>query len=143
MVFFTVDPVLLVVDFFALLLDDLLTLVDLRALDDLLALEDFDELLFEAEPFFFAAARAAAARFAAAALRRAEADEARLERSGRFQSWATSARKLAGIAITPFGSSMTARAAASARSLRTSEMTFDGRRARAACTRFVSRMTNI
>ena len=39
--------------------------------------------------------------------------------------------------------SVTASAAASARSARTSLITFAGRRARAACTRFVSSTTNI
>jgi hypothetical protein len=58
---------------------------------------------------------------------------ARLDRSGRFQSCARSARKLTGIAITPVGSSITASTAASARSFRTSAMTLLGRRARAAC----------
>jgi len=48
-----------------------------------------------------------------------------------FQPTARSARKAAGIAKTPSGLSMTAIAAASAKSARTSEITFAGRRARA------------
>ena len=55
----------------------------------------------------------------------------------------SSARKEAGIARTGVGPSITARTAASERSERTSAMTFAGRCAFAACTRFVSRTTNI
>ena len=63
--------------------------------------------------------------------------------SARFQPIASSARKAAGIARTPVGPSRTASTAASARSARTSEITLAGRLARAACTRFVRRITNI
>ena len=72
--------------------------------------------------FFFAAAA-----FAAAALRaRNVAALARVGRSGRFQSGALSARKLTGMVRMPPGSSITASAAASDRSFRTSEITVLG-----------------
>ena len=64
-------------------------------------------------------------------------------RVGLFQSTARSARNDAGIAATARFSSVTARAAASLRSWRTSAITLAGRLALAACTRFVSRITNI
>jgi len=110
-------------------------LVDLEA--QALEFERFDDL----EPL--ALVDLPDPRLPTAARRRAEALRARVERKGRFQSSALSARKLAGIASTPVGSSITASTAASARSLRTSAMTLDGRLARAACTRLVSRMTNM
>jgi len=65
------------------------------------------------------------------------------EGAARFQPTALSERKEAGIARTPSGPSITASTAASARSARTSEMTVAGRRAFAAWTRLVSRITNI
>lgn len=74
------------------------------------------------------------------------ARDALLDRFGRdtlFQPLALSARKDDGIATASSGLSVTAAAAASARSARTSEMTFDGRRALAACTRLVSSTTNM
>src|SRR6185503_3971879 len=63
------------------------------------------------------------------------------DRTGRFQPTARSARNVAGIAIRSPSESRTESAAASATSARTSAMTLEGRRARAAWTRFVSRMT--
>src|ERR1035437_30938 len=75
--------------------------------------------------------------------RMALARTVRLVRRGRFHPTARSARNDAGISATARFSSVTARAAASARSARTSAITLDGRRALAAWTRFVSRMTNM
>src|ERR1035437_4580140 len=72
-------------------------------------------------------------------LRRAE----RATRTARFQPTARSARNETGISATARVASVTARAAASARSARTSAMTFAAPFARASCTRFVSRITNI
>ena len=73
----------------------------------------------------------------------AERDLLRATRTGRFQPTALSARKVVGIERMFSGLSITAAAAASARSARTSEMTLAGRRARAAWTRFVRSSTNI
>ena len=56
----------------------------------------------------------------------------RAARTGLFQPDARSLRNTAGITATPDGPSMTASTAASAMSARTSEITFDGRRAFAA-----------
>ena len=67
----------------------------------------------------------------------------RATRTGRFQPVALSARNVRGIEMMLSGLSTTAAATASARSARTSEITFAGRRARAACTRFVSSRTNV
>jgi hypothetical protein len=64
-------------------------------------------------------------------------------RSGLFQLTARSARNEAGIVLMRSSSSVTASAAASDRSARMSEMTVAGRFTRAACTRFVRRMTNM
>ena len=119
------------------------TVVDFAEID-FAVVDDFPEALdvavLTAAGFFLRAA----ARFAAADLRaRADALLVRRPRNGRFQSSATSARKLTGIANTPPGSSITASAAASDKSLRTSAITLLGRLAFAACTRLVSRMTNI
>src|SRR5690348_10806256 len=58
-------------------------------------------------------------------------------RKGRFQFSPRSARKVSGISGIASPSSRTERAAISAMSARTSAMTYDGRRALAACTRFV------
>ena len=103
-------------------------------------LDVFDVRVLAAAGFFLSAA----ALLAAAAFRaRDEALAVRRPRNGRFQSSATSARKLTGIASTPPGSSIMASAAASDKSLRTSAITLLGRLAFAACTRLVSRMTNI
>src|SRR5512140_561984 len=63
--------------------------------------------------------------------------------SRRFQPFLASERNDAGIAMVCEGSSVTATAAASVRSARTSAITLAGWRARAACTRLVSRITNI
>jgi hypothetical protein len=95
-----------------------------------LALAELD--LADADLAALARAALAAAARRAAARRLADELRARLDRSGRFQSVARSARKLTGIASTPPGSSITASTAASARSFRTSAMTLLGRRARAA-----------
>jgi len=73
----------------------------------------------------------------------AERDLLRATRTGRFQPTALSARNVVGIDRIFSGLSITAAAAASARSARTSEMTLAGRRARAAWTRFVRSSTNI
>ena len=103
---------------------------------------------FFAPAFFaFAAAAfllaAAAAAFLLAAAARAR-DALVLRRGAAvFQPLALSALNDAGMAMARDGSSVTEAAAASAKSARTSEMTFDGRRAFAACTRFVSSTTNI
>src|SRR5215217_6109566 len=67
--------------------------------------------------------------------RRLRAERERAACSGRFQPTARSARKDAGMLSRPSCESVTASAAASARSARTSLITFAGRRARAACTR--------
>jgi hypothetical protein len=96
---------------------------------------DFFAVAFELEPFD------AALRVAVGLRLRAERDRA--TRVGRFQPTALSARNVRGIERMFSGLSITAAAAASARSARTSEITFAGRRARAAWTRFVSRRTNI
>src|SRR3954469_20513905 len=103
------------------------------------------------ERFFFAevALRALALLLARA---RARAAAARLARdafaretftSGLFHPTARSARNDLGMSSGPPRMSVTASAAASARSARTSLITLAGRRARAACTRFVSSTTNM
>jgi len=66
----------------------------------------------------------------------------RERRTDLFHPSARSARKEAGM-FRIWSESSTESAAASARSARTSAITFDGRRARAAWTRLVSRTTNI
>src|SRR5690242_8580087 len=87
--------------------------------------------------------------FARALARARAAARARLARerdtfvSGLFQPTARSARKDFGMSSMPPSRSVTASSAASARSARTSLITLAGRRAVAACTRLVSRMTNI
>jgi hypothetical protein len=113
---------------------------ELFAEDDFDAVALLEELFFPlllAEVFDFDDdALLRAARLRAALL-------ARALRVGRFQPTALSARKVRGIETMLSGLSIIAAAAASARSARTSAITFAGRRARAACTRFVSRSTNI
>jgi hypothetical protein len=112
--------------------------------------EDFDALArdFEALALDFEALafdlllRAERADDRADLARRLRAERERVY-SGRFQPTARSARNDRGMLSIPSSESVTARAAASARSARTSLITFAGRRARAACTRFVSSTTNI
>ena len=108
-------------------------------------------LLFELDALLATALlrveRALALRAAAAWRERADAERALPRRlrvaSTLFHPTMRSARKLAGMVSGPSGASITASAAASVRSLRTSLITFAGRRALAACTRLVSRITNI
>ena len=66
----------------------------------------------------------------------------RVRRTAGFQPSARSARNDAGM-VSTWSMSSIDNAAASARSARTSAITFAGRRARAACTRLVSSTTNI
>ena len=123
-------------DFFAVLLE-------LEPADDFFA-EGLEVDPFEADAFPELAERFFAVLVDDVAFRPlAERDLLRAERTGRFQPTALSARNVCGIEMTLSGLSITAAAAASARSARTSEMTLAGRRARAACTLFVSSRTNI
>lgn len=104
---------------------------------------DFDAVAFDFEALAFdLMLRAERADEREDLARRLRAERERVD-SGRFQPTARSARNDLGMLRMPRFESVTARAAASARSARTSLITFAGRRARAACTRFVSRTTNI
>ena len=113
--------------------------------------EDFEALAFDFDALAFFDFEALAFDLALCAERADERDDLarrlRAERervySGRFHPTARSARNDRGMSRMPRFESVTARAAASARSARTSLITFAGRRARAACTRFVSSTTNI
>jgi len=110
-------------------------------LDDFFAATfDFDDFEDLADAFDFAARDARAERDDLA--RRLRAERERVA-TGRFQPTARSARNDAGMLRMPSSESVTASAAASARSARTSLITFAGRRAFAACTRLVSSTTNI
>jgi hypothetical protein len=104
---------------------------------------DFDELDDRALAFDLLLREARADACADDLPRRLRAERDRAACSGRFQPTARSARKERGMLRMPWSESVTASAAASARSARTSLITFAGRRARAAWTRFVSSTTNI
>ena len=120
-------------DFFALTLD----------FEDFEDFEDFADFDDRAVAFDFALRDARAERDDRAAdLERLRAERERVY-TGRFQPTARSARNDAGMLRMPVCESVTASAAASARSARTSLITFAGRRAFAACTRLVSSTTNI
>ena len=108
---------------------------------DLADFEDFDD---RAEAFDFAVRDARADRDERDEdlARRLRAERERVY-TGRFQPTARSARNDAGMLRMPACESVTASAAASARSARTSLITFAGRRAFAAWTRFVNSTTNI
>jgi hypothetical protein len=121
--------------------------LDVLALDfddaDFLALAlDFEALALDFEALAFDLLLRAERAERADLARRLRAERERVY-SGRFHPTARSARNDRGMLSIPCSESVTARAAASARSARTSLITFAGRRARAACTRFVSSTTNI